>query len=141
MHTAFRSLLPLTLATLVTFPGIVRAQTPSSAPTTITATGGSQVATQKLPEGELRFGLRVPLKPNAENILTLTARDDSGQTATVNDIRVTQLTLDQIVQAQVTARRLTTTEVKALVADGTIDINDPQNFNVSVFDIVLTIGD
>ena len=33
-----------------------------------------------VPAGQSRFGLRVPLKPNAENVLVVTATDDDGRT-------------------------------------------------------------
>ncbi|MGQ0735910.1 MAG: Ig-like domain-containing protein [Acidobacteriota bacterium] len=115
------------------------AQTAPTTPTTINVTGGAAGATQRLPAGQAQFGIRVPLRPNAENVLTVVASNDAGQRAS-QDINVTQITLEEIVRAQVTAQRLTTEEVKALVADGTIDITNPENFNVSVFIIVLTIG-
>jgi len=106
----------------------------------VTVTGGAAGASQQLPAGEAKFGLRVPLKPDAENVLMVTATDAAGRTASVGDIRINQLSLSSIVVAQVTARRLSTTEVKAFVADGTIKLTDPQNFNVSLFQIALTIG-
>jgi hypothetical protein len=114
------------------------AQAPST-PTTINMTGGAAGGNQRLPAGQAQFGIRVPLRPNAENIVTVTASNDAGQRVS-QDVSITQLSLNEIVRAQVTAQRLTTPEVRALVADGTINIQDPANFNVSVFVVVLTIG-
>ena len=108
--------------------------------TTLTIAGGASAATQRLPNAQTQFGLRVPLKPNAQNTLTVTATDDSGQTASVGNLNVLQVTLSSVVTAQVTAQRLTTPEVQALVASGTINIGDPANYNVSVFSIALTVG-
>ena len=69
----------------------------------------------------------------------MTAVDSSGNRAT-QDVKVTQLSLDQVVVSQVTTEKLTTQQVKQLVADGTIQLDNPANYNVSNFNIVLTIG-
>src|SRR5262245_7496105 len=136
-------LLGSVLATALLFvggvPSVARAQTPPAAPTTINITGGAAGETRRLPAGQTEFGIRIPLRPNAENIVTVTASDDNGNKIS-KDVSITQLTLGEIVRAQVTAQRLTTAEVKQLVADGVIDVKDPANFNVSIFIIVLTIG-
>ena len=118
--------------------GPALAQAPTT-PTSVAITGGAAGETRRLPAGQAEFGIRVPLRPNAENIVTVTATNDQGQRVS-KDSKITQITLGEIVRAQVTAQRLTTQEVKALVADGVIDIKDPANFNVSIFIIVLTIG-
>lgn len=112
----------------------------ATSPTTLTVTGGSQPSSQTAPTGQVQFGLRVPLKPNAENVLTLVAADQQGQTATVTDLRIAQITLTDVVRATVTATRLSTPEVRQLVAQGVIDIADPANYNVSRFVVVLTVG-
>ena len=65
--------------------------------------------------------------------------DDTGQKLT-REVRITQLSLESIVVSQVTSTPLTVQQVEQLVADGTIKLDDPQNFNVSQFNIVLTIG-
>jgi hypothetical protein len=108
--------------------------------TALTIAGGASGASQQLPTGQTQFGLSVPLRPNAENLLNVTATDASGQTASANNLKILQLSLADVVTAQVTAQRLSTAEVKALVANGTINITNPSNFNVSMFAVALTIG-
>ncbi|HLQ78484.1 MAG TPA: hypothetical protein VK210_14080, partial [Terriglobia bacterium] len=103
--------------------------------TSVTISGGASAASQRLAANQGQFGIRVPLKPNAENSLAVTATDDSGRTASAYNLNVVQLTLSNLVTAQVTARRLSTPEVQTLVADGTINISNPSNFNVSMFSI------
>ena len=108
---------------LVVGPAHVRAQdSPTDVPTTITITGGARAVKQRLPAGQGQFGLRVPLKLNADNILTVTATDKQGRRATVSDLKITHLALTEIVVAEVKAQRLTTQEVEQLLAAGTIDM-------------------
>ena len=109
-------------------------------PTTVNVSGGSQGASQTVPTGETRFGLRVPLKPNAENTLSLVATDTDGRTAKVDNLKVAQISLTEIVQARVTATRLSTPEVKQLVAEGVINLQDPDNYNVSRFVVALVVN-
>jgi len=108
--------------------------------TALTIAGGASGVSQQLPTGQSQFGLSVPLRPNAQNVLNITATDASGQTAGANNLQILQLTLTDLVKAQVTAQRLSTAEVKALVANGTINLSNPSNFNVSMFAVALTIG-
>jgi len=89
----------------------------------VTISGGASGVSQQFPTGQAQFGLSVPLRPNAENSLTVTATDASGNTTSANNIQVLQLTLSDIVKAQVTAQRLSTAQVTALVANGTINIS------------------
>lgn len=81
----------------------------------------------------------IPLGRNAVNSFNVTATDAAGNVLT-ESVDVTQISLDSIVVSQVTSRPLPPEEIEQLVADGTIDLEDPENFNVSVFTIVLTIG-
>ncbi len=134
-HVAGRLLVALVAAFA---PAAAHAQ--ATSPTTLTVAGGSQPASQTAPTGQVQFGIRVPLKPNAENVLTLTGTDTSGQTATVNNLKIAQITLTDVVRAKVTATRLSTPEVRQLVAQGVINIADPANYNVSRFVVVLTVG-
>lgn len=128
--------------------GIVAAMTlalvPTAAaqttPTTVAISGGSQAASQRLPAGQAQFGIRVPLKPNAENRLALVATDRDGRTASVEGLSVAQISLTEIVRATVTTQPLTTQEIRQLVADGTIDVEDPSNYNVSRFVVALVVG-
>jgi len=106
---------------------------------TVTATGPSGTQSQTVAGTGGAFDLSLPLAGNAVNTITVTAVDSSGNRAT-QDVKVTQLSLDQVVVSQVTTEKLTTQQVKQLVADGTIQLDNPANYNVSNFDIVLTIG-
>jgi hypothetical protein len=124
-------------ASLLLLPAAAAGQ--AQAPTSLAVSGGAQGANQTVPAGERRFGVRVPLKPNAENTLSLSAADTDGRTAQVNNLRVAQISLTEIVRATVTAQRLTTSEVKQLVAQGTINIADPENYNVSRFVVALVV--
>ena len=108
--------------------------------TTVTVNGGAAGANQTVPTGTARFGLRVPLKPNAENVLTLTATDAQGRTAKVDGLKIAQISLTEIVQARVTATRLSTPEIKQLVSEGVINLADPTNYNVSRFVVALVVN-
>ena len=119
-------------------PSLAYAQ--AQTPTTVNVSGGSQGASQTVPTGEARFGLRVPLKPNAENTLSLVATDTDGRTAKVDNLKIAQISLTEIVQARVTATRLSTPEVKQLVAEGVINLQDPDNYNVSRFVVALVVN-
>ncbi len=99
--------------------------------------GGEQ--SQTLPGTGGAFDLTLPLTKNAVNTITVTATDGTGNTAS-QEIKVTQLSLNQIVVSQVTAERLSVQQIKQLVRDGVINLDNPANYNVSKFDIVLTIG-
>ncbi len=126
----------LLLAALVVLAGLgLRA----SAEPTITLSGpqmrGPVTADS---EGRFDFG-QIPLKSNSVNTFTVTATDDFGNEQS-KEISITQLSLDKVVVASVTSRPLTVQEVETLVEDGVIDLDDPENFNVSSFNIVLTIA-
>ncbi|BCS34833.1 hypothetical protein TBR22_A40590 [Luteitalea sp. TBR-22] len=112
----------------------------AQAPTTVVATGGAQAASQPVAIGQTTFTLRVPLKPNAENVISVTGTDTEGRTAKGDDLRIAQISLTEIVRARVTAQRLTTEEVRQLVAEGTINLADPANYNVSRFVVALVVG-
>lgn len=136
-----RRLATAALAAIALLLGAVpaRAVAPTT-PTAIDITGGAASASQRLPAKQELFGLRVPLKQNAENDLTVTATGGDGAVATAGGITITQIALTEILLAKVESRRLSVPEIKQLVSEGIIDLADPVNFNVSVFDIVLTIG-
>ncbi|MBP7149312.1 MAG: Ig-like domain-containing protein, partial [Acidobacteria bacterium] len=72
------------------------------------------------------------------NRITVAAADDLGHSAT-RELSITQVSLDSIVVAQVTTERLSPEEIEQLVADGVIELDDPENYNVSVFTIVITV--
>ena len=103
---------------------------------TVTGPGGSGNAV--LPDAGGSFAVDIPLNRNAVNPLTITAADTNGNTRSAN-VSITQLSLGQIVVSRVTAERLSTEEVEQLVADGTLNLTNSGNYNVSNFAIVLTI--
>ncbi|MGD7651586.1 MAG: Ig-like domain-containing protein, partial [Verrucomicrobiales bacterium] len=103
---------------------------------TVTGPGGS--ASQSLPDAGGSFGMNLPLTANAVNSITVSAEDASGNRASA-ELFVTQLSLDRIVVSSLETERLSTEEVEQLVADGVIDLDDPENYNVSSFAIVLTV--
>ncbi len=117
-----------------------RAAAQADAPTTVAVTGGAQAASQQVPVGQTTFGIRVPLRPNAENVLSIVGSDTLGRSTTPEELRIAQISLTEVVRARVTAQRLTTEEVRQLVADGTIDVADPANYNVSRFVVALVVG-
>ncbi len=135
-RTALRVVMAVVLGVAV--PGGAFAQAQSGVAVTVTGPGGT--ATQSLPDQGGRFDLTIPLTRNAVNTLTVTATDSAGRTVS-HELKVTQLSLDQIVVSQVTTERLSPAQVAQLVADGVIALDNPANFNVSTFDIVLTIAD
>lgn len=90
------------------------------------------------PDGHFSFP-NVPLKKNSVNTFTVTATEDGGAKVS-KEIKITQLSLESVVVAKVKAEPLPPERIIQLVNDGVIDIEDPENFNVSVFQLVLTIG-
>jgi hypothetical protein len=112
---------------------------PAQALITVTASGPGGSRSQTLPDSGGEFDMNLPLSRNAVNTITVSATDAGGQKVS-QELKVTQLSLDQIVVSQVTAERLSVEQIKQLVSDGVIKIDNPANFNVSKFDIVLTIG-
>lgn len=82
----------------------------------------------------------LPLTKNSVNTINITAQDKSGNTAS-RDLVVTQVSLDTIVISEFTSEPLSGEQVVALVNQGVIDLEDPENYNVSQFNIVLTIGE
>ena len=106
---------------------------------TVTASGPGGVQSQTLPDSGGPFDLNLPLNRNAVNTITVTASDSGGRSVS-KELKVTQLSLDQLVVSQVTAQRMTKEEIVQLVNDGIIKLDNPANYNVSKFDIILTIG-
>lgn len=126
-------LLPILMSSLIYCPGSAQADI------TVTATGPGGVRSQTIAGTGGAFDLSLPLNKNSVNTITVAATDASGAKVS-QDFRVTQLSLDAIVVSKVTAERLSVQEIKQLVNDGVIKLDNPANYNVSKFDIVLTIG-
>ncbi len=110
-----------------------------SADIKVTVAGPGGQASQNLPDDGGSFDLNLPLNKNAVNSIIVTAQDAAGNSVS-QELAITQVSLDQIVVSKVTSERLSVAEVEQLVADGVIDLGDPENYNVSTFDIVLTIN-
>ena len=112
--------------------------------TTVRIEGGAYTATVSLGAGTTHFCVDVPLRPNAQNILIASAVDDVAPApkpvAYAQPVAIVQLDPSQVVISRVDVRELTESEIAQLVANGVIDLDDPDNFNVSMFTIVLTIG-
>ncbi|MHB8764512.1 MAG: Ig-like domain-containing protein [Deferrisomatales bacterium] len=111
--------------------------------TTVRIEGGAQTVSTRLGAGVTRFCVGVPLKKNAQNTLLASAIDDQAPAprpvAYAAPVDVFQVDPSEIVLAEAYSRLLTTAEVEALVANGVIDLDDPSNYNVSIFTVVLSI--
>ena len=105
---------------------------------TVSVSGPGGSVSQSVSDDGGSFDVNLPLNRNAVNNIVVTAEDAGGNSASAN-LAVTQVSLDQIVVSKVTSERLSVAAVEQLVADGVIDLDDPENYNVSTFDIVLTI--
>lgn len=103
--------------------------------------GGAGSASTQLGTGQTSFCLDVPLRRNTENSLIVTATDlSTGNVASAAPIKVTQVDPSSVVIAKASSRPLAQSEVDTLVQNGVITLDDPSNYNVSMFTIVLTIG-
>lgn len=111
----------------------------SPAAVTVQVNGPEGAVSQTLPDAGGAFNLNLPLHANAVNSFTVSATDAVSNRVETT-VNVTQLSLESLVVAQVTVEPLPPERIEELVNEGVIDLQDPENFNVSVFDIVLTIG-
>jgi len=107
--------------------------------TRVTASGQGGKADQILPDMGGAFDLNVPLTKNAVNTILVTAVDAYGNKVS-KEISVTQVSLNDIVVSRVTTERLTVQQVEQLVSEGVLKLDNPENYHVSKFDIVLTIA-
>ena len=110
----------------------------SVAEITVTVKGPAGSASQALPDSGGEFALDIPLNKNSVNTISVTAQDEAGHSVS-QDLAITQVSLDSIVVSKVKTERLSVEEVEQLVSDGVIDLDDPENYNVSTFDIVLNV--
>jgi len=115
--------------------------------TTVKIEGGSNSVSISLAGDNTtteNFCLDVPLRPNTQNTLIATALDDIAAaprpSASASPIDVVHVDPSSIVIAEATSRPLTIEETELLVENGVINLDDPTNFNVSMFTVVLTIG-
>jgi large repetitive protein len=106
---------------------------------TVNVSGPGGNLTQTLPDAGGSFALNLPLSRNMVNNISVNASDIHGNSAW-QDIAVTQVSLDNVVISEFTSEPLSIERIEELVNDGIIDLADPENFNVSIFTIVLTIN-
>lgn len=106
---------------------------------TVNVSGPAGNLTQSLPDAGGSFALNLPLSRNMVNNISVTASDLHGNNAR-QDLTVTQVSLDNVVISEFTSEPLSIERIEELVNDGVIDLEDPENYNVSVFTIVLTIN-
>jgi hypothetical protein len=104
----------------------------------LSAPGGN--VSQTLPDAGGAFALNIPLTKNTVNSITVTASDTYGNTAS-QQLAITQVSLDSVVISEFHAEPIPPERVEQLVNEGVIDLKDPENYNVSKFDIVLTIAE
>jgi len=130
-----RVLLPL-VAAAVALVGLA-AEAPAAIQ--VQVSGGASSVSQQLPDAGGSFDVAIPLRRNAVNRLRVTASDGQGHQAE-QEIAVTQVSLESVVVSKIKTERLPPERVEQLVADGVIDLAAPENYNVSTFDVVLTIG-
>ncbi len=116
----------------------------SRSDTTVRIEGGVRPVSIDLDANTERFCLDVPLRLNTENTLTASAIDNltpaPKPVAYAQPVQIVHVDPSKVIISEVTARPLTTEEIEELVANGVINLDDPANFNVSMFTVVLTIG-
>ena len=129
---------PVTLIPTVKICGTSRAST------TVRIEGGASIQSITLDNATTHFCLDVPLRPNQQNTLIVSAIDDLAAApkpvASAPPVQVVNADPSQVVVASASSRPLTTEEVETLVQNGVIKLDNPSNYNVSMFTIVLTIG-
>jgi PKD repeat protein len=112
--------------------------------TTVRIEGGARVASTRLDASTSNFCLPVTLRQNMENILIASAIDELAPTpkpvASAKPMKVVHVDPSQIVIAEAYSRPLTVEEIDELVARGVIDTHEAENFHVSMFTVVFTIG-
>ena len=104
----------------------------------VSLNGPGGQASQVIPGVSGSFNVDMPLAKNSQNKITVTAADEHGNTAS-RDVFITQISYDNLVIAQVKAEPLPPARIEQLVQDGVIQLDNPANFNVSQFTIIMTI--
>ena len=128
----------------VTFMPTVEICGASRASTTVRIEGGASTQSIVLNGATTHFCLDVPLRTNQQNTLIVSAIDDLAAApkpvASALPVQVVHANLSEIVIVSTSSRPLTTEEIETLVQKGVIKLDDPSNYNVSMFTIVFTIG-
>ena len=106
--------------------------------------GDAQDVSTRLDAFTTSFCLDVPLRVNTQNTLIATAIDNLAApprpAASAVPVQVVHVDPSSIVIAEASSRPLTIEETELLVENGVINLDNPSNFNVSMFTIVITIG-
>ena len=112
--------------------------------TTVKIGGGASIVSTRLDAFTTSFCLDVPLRVNTQNTLIATAIDNLAApprpAASAVPVQVVHVDPSSIVIAEASSRPLTIEETELLVENGVINLDNPSNFNVSMFTIVITIG-
>ncbi|WP_143177602.1 Ig-like domain-containing protein [Cystobacter ferrugineus] len=104
----------------------------------VTVEGGAAPASQQLEASQSGFIIDVPLQRNAHNVLRVCA-ERGGLVACAVPLSVVHLVPNEIVVAEASSRRLSTAEVEQLVEAGVITLDDPDNFHVAEFTVVIEV--
>ncbi len=112
--------------------------------TTVRIEGGARIVSTQLDANTSRFCLDVPLRSNTQNTLLASAIDDLDtppkQVAYAAQVSIVHVDPSEILFADVFARPLTESEIADLIGRDIINLDDPENFDVFMFTVVLTIG-
>ncbi len=99
--------------------------------------GDTKQAVATDPNGKYTF-TNIPLRRNSVNRFTVSTGEGSQKQS--REVKITQISLNSVVVSKIKSEPLSVQEIEKLVNDGVIQLDDPANFNVSKFEIVLTIG-
>jgi len=117
----------------------------SSRENTIVSIEGAAIPVSiQLDASTTRFCVEVSLRQNTQNLLIASAIDNIAPQpkpiAYAKPVSVIHLDPDELIIVDVFSRLLTAAEVADLINGNVINLDNPDNFNVSLFTVVLTIG-
>ncbi len=105
----------------------------------VTIDGGAGPVSVQLGAGETVFSAPVVLRRNAENKLQI-CHEVLGVQSCAVFVSVVHLVPDEFVIAEARSRRLSVEEVEVLVENGVVALDDPENFHVSEFTVVIEVA-
>lgn len=100
----------------------------------VTVEGAARSVEESVLPTRTRFEVTVPLRRNQLNTLVVCA-DAPLERACAPPIEIAHVAPEEFISATSSSRRLSTREVDALVQDGVISLDDPENFHVTEFTI------
>jgi large repetitive protein len=133
------SIIPYFIFTLLGYVLFIPSLVLADSDVTVRVSGPAGSRSQVIAGGAGEFDVNLPLSKNSVNRISVTAKDAAGRDV-VEEIDLTQISFDSLVVAQVKTEPLPVQRIEQLVRDGVIDIDNPENFNVSQFTIVLSIA-